>query len=249
PDTDPSPNGLLGRIERLERRMGISEDAASAGSVAPARAAVAPPAAAAPQEGAAPAQEAAPAVAPGPSKRTRSRPKKEPRGEPAVTDIAPAAESMAPDPSAEPERAVSPAASPPGVPAEIGLAHLKDAWHATMGEVGKRSKRIQGYLNPSRPVQFEEGTLLIEVQSAFHEATMTEERNRSVLTDALHSALGIKPALRFVARGAAPAPAEDHGGGEADYVEAASEPGEAHDPVELVKKGLGAEVVEERTPS
>jgi hypothetical protein len=103
--------------------------------------------------------------------------------------------------------------------------------------------------------------LLVEVQATFHESTMSEERNREVLAEALHSALGIRPALSFVARGSGPtepgdavqrpaaqpaAPAEDE---VTDIEDTSPVEGGRHDPIELVKKGLGAEVVEERTPS
>jgi len=156
---------------------------------------------------------------------------------------------------------------------------VKDAWGPTLQEVNKRSKRIWGLLNPSRPVRFDGDALIVEVQSAFHQATMTEERNRSVLADALQSALGIAPPLTFVPRGtdmtaseppAAPvagrssqpartsstrppdAPAVRAVPDEVEHVDIeATTPIEdsEHDPVEMLKRGLGAEVVEERTPS
>ncbi len=65
---------------------------------------------------------------------------------------------------------------------------------------------------------------------------------------ALHAALGVRPQLRFVERGKdavaeeAPAPAESM----SEFEDAQPIEGGEHDPFELVKKGLGAEVVEER---
>ncbi|MDQ4028561.1 MAG: DNA polymerase III subunit gamma/tau, partial [Actinomycetota bacterium] len=117
PQTDPSALGLLGRIERLERRLGIDE-LADPGTV--------------PTESLRPAQ--------------------------------PSAERSTPTRSTEKARAVSPpagdaAAQAPPVTstagAEVGFGHVKDAWGATVREVGKRSKRVGAYLTPSRPLSFD----------------------------------------------------------------------------------------------
>lgn len=163
------------------------------------------------------------------------------------------------------------------------MAHVRDAWNATLGEVSARSKRVWGLLNPSRPLRFDDDHLVIEVQSSFHESTMSEDANRGILGDALFGALGIRPSIGFVARGSAGEPVADTRPAEiqapapaaaqaprsvpkrssspSSAPASAAEPAEEmvdisetkpvlggeHDPVELVKKGLGAEVVEERT--
>jgi hypothetical protein len=62
-----------------------------------------------------------------------------------------------------------------------------------------------------------------------------------MLVDSLHASLGIRPSLQFAAQGQAPA--EPDSG--VDDLDTAA-PAQEHDPVELVKKGLGAEIVEER---
>ena len=180
PDTDPSAAGLLGRIERMERRIGI--------------------------EG------------PPPEPESREAPQPPP----------PARE----EPPARPES-----------PAEVGFGHIRDAWTATRDELGRKSKRVGAFLNPSRPVSFEGETLVVEVQSEFHAGEMAQDRNRNLLTDALHATLGIRPALRFVAQGQRPDPKPEASAADA----ADSIPVEAdHDPIALVKEGLGAEVVEEK---
>jgi len=97
--------------------------------------------------------------------------------------------------------------------------------------------------------------LVVEVQSEFHAGQMAQEANSLILSDALYAALGLKPFLRFAARGAEPLDSEtgtpssgaassgsEHGGSYADAAEAVDVD---HDPVELIKKGFDAEVVRE----
>jgi hypothetical protein len=74
---------------------------------------------------------------------------------------------------------------------------------------------------------------------------MSVAANTALVADALHAALGVRPEIQFNARGAeAKAEAtEEHIG----VVEGAK-PVTA-DPVELIRKGLGAEVVEEKSNS
>ena len=213
PDTDPAPTGLLGRIERLERRIGI-EGPPPQGEATPA------PATRAPR----PAPVAAPVPTP---PRQNERP-------------ASAAEAVPPTQAGEPGPA-----TPSTVPAEVGFGHIKDAWPQTLREVSKASKRVHALLNPSRPLTYDDGALVAEVQSDFHAEEMTGDRNRTMLIDALHASLGIKPQVSFVAVGSKQAPpvSEDEDSSVVDISD--TTPAEAdHDPIELLKKGLGAEVVE-----
>jgi DNA polymerase-3 subunit gamma/tau len=261
PHTDPSASGLMGRIERLERRFGISDQGGEA-----------PPAAAQPVQGAAPARRA-------PTRPTPQAPIQEAAPEPTVAPkparkqppARPAAEAPRTAPSEQPQAPAPETAQPaaPSSAAGIGLGHIRDAWSATIAEVGKASPRVKAYLNPSRPLAFEGGELFVEVQAKFHVDAMSEAKNRDALGAAVFAALGIKPSLKFVERGGAPeAVVEESANTEAqapptasvaDPVETPAEgemvdiedttpvEGSEHDPVELVKRGLGAEVVEERT--
>jgi DNA polymerase III subunit gamma/tau len=189
PETDPSATGLLGRIERIERRLGI--------------------------DGATPLAEA-----------------------PAPTPTAPKAEvGERKEPSA-----VAPARPDPSV--EVGFGHVRDAWAATRDELGKKSKRVAAFLNPSRAVSYDGETLVVEVQSEFHAGEMAQDRNRGLLSDALHATLGIKPTLRFIAQGAQAPEPEAQPQSASDVADA--EPEDARDPIALVKEGFAAEVVEEK---
>jgi DNA polymerase-3 subunit gamma/tau len=254
PDTDPSALGLQGRIERLERRIGIAAGPIEGGAAAPPVAQ--PPATAAPPSRTQPA--------PAPKAAAPRKPAARPE---AVAEPASQAVSEPPTPAAA-------AATPGEVPDGVGLTHIRDAWSSTMAEVNNRSKRIGALLNPSRPLRFDSGHLVVEVQSSFHETTMSEESNQSILADALFAALGIRPSVGFVARGAeiappsapttpdeaaAPAAATRTSGSRRAAAKRTDEDDDVdmeqttpvgkgeHDPVELIKKGLDAEVVEERT--
>jgi DNA polymerase-3 subunit gamma/tau len=273
PDTDPGATGLQGRIERLERRIGIQEGEAPPPDVQT-QPAPAPPDVQTQPAPAPPDVQTQPAPAPRPqSQAPRQSSSRSQAGRSPSPAPAPAPKRIDPPQPASVDPPVPAAAAPPpqpspqaaGMPAGVGFGAVKDAWAATLQEVGRKSKRIQALLNPSRPIQLENERLLIEVQSPFHESTMSEERNRAVVVAALQASLGIKPTVGFVARGSgAPPPAESSAAGpssDANQVPAATPQDEevqvedtvaledsAHDPVELIKQGLGGEVVEERTP-
>jgi DNA polymerase-3 subunit gamma/tau len=220
PETDPSAGGLLSRIERLERRAGLEETAPAAGATPTA-----------------PAQQVAP--------RERAAPPEQPVEEPAPRD------KEAPREEEAPRQKTVPTASTEQVSSDqVGLNHIRDAWNATLGEVGARSKRVAALLNPSRPIRFDDDVLVIKVQSKFHAEEMTKESNRDLLGEALHAALGIRPPLGFADRDDADAiqeTSEDDSSENADdYVPLAEAEGaQEEDPVEVVKKGLGGEVVKE----
>ncbi|HVM33956.1 MAG TPA: DNA polymerase III subunit gamma/tau [Actinomycetota bacterium] len=179
-------------------------------------------------------------------------------GRPAAPDKDAAAAS-APRPKAEPPGEA--AATPPPAPAEVGFGHFKDAWPAAQREVRRSSQRVAALLNPSRPVDYADGILSIEVQSDFHVEEMSGGGNYALLADAVQAAVGVRPRLTFLTSSGAkrertPAragrsetatsPTVEEEESVAEFVEAAPIADAAHDPVELVKKGFGAEVVEER---
>jgi DNA polymerase-3 subunit gamma/tau len=229
PETDPGSTGLLGRIERLERRIGIEppesqEVAATSGlqrSAATAKTKPAPRSVAATGD----RKSQTPVSAPPADQHEVSSSPAKPAGE---RDAAALKESGG-----------------------VGLSHVRGAWDATVVEVNRRSKRVGAFLNPSRPVEFQDDRLVVEVQSKFHATEMAAEKNRELFADALHAALGIRPKVVFTARGEAPAPSptsspgSDRGAAAGEFVD---EPlTDIHeDPIELVKRGFAAQVVEEK---
>ena len=227
PETDPSANGLLGRIERLERRSGIEHE-----HVTP----TAPSTSAPPVTPKAPSP--GPRAAPATPEADRER-----ADAPRARQTPDASRRAAPTPTDAPAQQPSEPAAGSDPPEHIGLNHVRDAWQPVLQEVGKRSKRVWGLLNPSRPLAFEDDRLVVEVQSEFHRSTLGEERNRALLVESIHAALGIRPDVRFesVPARAARAPATEV----VDLAETSPAGSVEHDPVELLKKGFGAEVVEE----
>jgi DNA polymerase III subunit gamma/tau len=210
PATDPFATGLLGRMERIERRLGIAPEAPADDS--------SPKSAVSVQHGEKPAEKSA-------------------EREPGARRVAPAEEPAVESHASEPAAATD-------VPETVGYGHIKDSWAATIKEVGKRSKRVAAFLTPSRPVRFDGESLLVELQSDFHVGEMGKDANRTMLSEALFATLGVRPQVEFAPQGA-PGPAPEPAGAAADLSD--SQPAtEEHDPVELVKKGFGAEIVEER---
>ena len=126
PDTDPSPGGLLGRLERLERRIGISEGGPVAAPVPAAGAGVSAPLTQTVSKG---SRRETPTSSPvevkPPAKSAAAKGKK------------PAA------PVEASERTSSIEEVPPLVTAVdasgVGLSHLRDAWAGVMKEVNKIS--------------------------------------------------------------------------------------------------------------
>jgi len=228
PETDLTAEGLIGRIERLERRIGLEGDAVAS----------------------------APTQGPNPSDTKSEQPpvRVAPAPPEAEVDVTPPEVTTESGQASKPVATGQPAA---GAVDHLGLGHIKDAWASAMKEVAQRSKRVAALLKPSQPVAYDSNGLVVEVQSEFHASQMAKEANSLILTDALYAALGLKPFLRFAERGAQPLDSEagSQSSGDASsgsesedgdsYADAAAAADIDHDPVELVKKGLGAEVVRE----
>ena len=231
PDTDPSATGLLGRIERLERRIGIDSAPEVGGGAALPQA---PPPSKSPSGSTTPPPTRAPQAAatremPARAKTKPSPPRRE--------------DAVGADEHREEVRA-APAAS--RVAGNVGLAEFKDAWPAVMKEVNKISRRVGALLTPSRAVAHDGDTLTVSLQAEFHAGEMKKEANRSILAEGLFNVLGVRPALAFTYSGASDQPPEEEVETATDEEDVDATTAANDDPIELVKQGLGAEVVEER---
>lgn len=251
PETDPSATGLLGRIERLERRLGIEGGSAGAGETAstasPLRSADRPTADAVGPSASRPKGTASPSPAPKRRKAEATGGQAAEAGDGGAVAKASSAAEAQPERGLSERPAVSPEPPAAGVTGgEVGLNHIRDAWPVIQGEVNKRSKRVGALLNPSRPLSFDDGALTVEVQSEFHRDTMAQDKNRSMLVDGIHAALGVKCSVAFAARGAeAATPQPEPEDTIDDVADTEAIDAKADDPVELIRKGLAAEVVEE----
>lgn len=105
-----------------------------------------------------------------------------------------------------------------------------------------------GLLSPSRAVAFDGSTLQVEVQSDFHKSSMEDQRNKEALQASLHAALGITLQLAFVSR-TAPDAGQSTAVDDVEDVATAAPADQVQDPVELVKQGLSAEIIEEKQRS
>jgi DNA polymerase-3 subunit gamma/tau len=232
PETDPTAGGLLGRIERLERRIGIDGPPPEIAAAGPA----------APEGGTSPLRSDSPRSAA--SASLRNSPGRRPPSSAAVSKAAPPNEAPPAGAPAATELPADPL-KPSLVPAQVGLGDIKESWAVTLQELRKSSMRVWGLLNPSRPLSFDGGNLEVEVQSAYHSEEMSTASNTAMVADALHAALGVRPQVVFVARGATHVEPEKDD--LPDISVAADATAVQDDPIELVRKGLGAEIVEEKT--
>lgn len=145
PSSDESERGALARVERLERRVGVSDAVSGDSTAAPEAARIAtratPAPAAAPAAGASARAEATPAAAPTPAPTAATSTTSEPGAAP---ESAPA--DVTPTDSAEPTAAPSPsaaAAAPAASVAPVGpvsTQQVKDAWPQILDAV-QRAKR------------------------------------------------------------------------------------------------------------
>ncbi|MEA2434174.1 MAG: polymerase subunit gamma/tau [Actinomycetota bacterium] len=243
PDTDPSASGLLGRLERLERRIGID-------GAAPVPAAIDPPAVVSGSDTKSvsdsstrrPPASKAPAL-PSTKKKVPAAPRAKGVAESGGRIAEESDAGFASDPEAATGGSVTSAAGSGGGSVSISL--FRDSWDAVIKEASRASKRVGAYLNSSRPVSLDGDVLVVEAQSDFHAKSLGDVSNREMVAAAVFAALGVQPQLSFVERGKQNAP-EPEVIEDAEVLEDSAQIEDAADPLEMLKKGLGAEVVEER---
>jgi DNA polymerase-3 subunit gamma/tau len=202
PAADESSEGLLHRLERMERRLGAAGDGPppaappASGPLAPASAPPASPASPAPPVASAPpAPPPEPIAAPAPT--------------PAPTPVAaPAPATVEPEPSAD---------APTGA---LDATAIRRVWDEIVATVGRRSKRAAAVVREASVRGVEGDTIVLVFQHTVH-ATMLSDAPQPLL-DAVHEviggswrirceardAAGAQPAAPAPLRAAAPAPAQ-----------------------------------------
>ena len=238
PQADLSRESLAFRIEQLEQHR----PGGGHGVVAPAQAA----AAAAPAQVAPPPAQAAPAPgAPTPSPPLSGGTRREP---PAATSAArPAAmpgdaAASAPAATPAPAPATTPAAPPPPAPAPaqppLSLEQLREAWgRSVLPTISELNIPTASILHEARPAKLEGDVLTLEFPptASFHRKLAEDDKNATILREALRTVTGRTLSLVFATGSAPPAAAAgEHA------------PLSEEDIISLLKDTLDAREVEDR---
>ena len=233
PDLDPSTDGLLRRIERLEGRLtgggraaGVEESGGPAGG---GRASVlGPPNSTPPAADPAPAEAADPAgpevpEPPGPTEEPQaSEPAESFQGsEPSEQSQAPGpAEPSEPAPSFEEESsptgpagldADSAPTGPAGLAPEMDLESLQGLWPAILDQLSKTAPALAAFFEDARPVGFDAGDAVVEISfpagATFNKRKAEVPEQRERVAEALKAVTGqsLKPSYVLL-DGDAPAP-------------------------------------------
>jgi DNA polymerase-3 subunit gamma/tau len=219
PDLHASPASMLARIERLERMAGIEPEAAAGEPAAePARLQAVP----------------------------RPAPKK-----------APAAAPPAPQPQPVAAAAPGPAPTPAGS-GEVDIERVQRAWPAVMELVKKRKITAHAMFLSAAPAEFADGELVLQFPpiNRFHRDKVSEPGSGylSPLVEAIFETFGVRPAIRCVlGQNEAPAPVSQaptqaparQGREEEDDEPVAVSITPPKDPIDLIREGFAAEIVEE----
>jgi DNA polymerase-3 subunit gamma/tau len=214
PDLDPSTEGLLRRIERLEGQLTGGGDRA-AGPVAAGN--PPPPAGAKASSGVAP---------PTPPPAAESPPQ---------DDLAPVAEEEPePEESSAPEddEAESPEPAEPAGQGQLDLGKLKQVWPAVLDQLATTAPALAAFFEEARPVGFEAAENVVEISfpaaATFNKRKAEVPEQRERVAEALQTVTGqpLKPAYVLLdgeseapVEEQAPAPKADEGLDEEELLE------------------------------
>ncbi|HEY0318991.1 MAG TPA: DNA polymerase III subunit gamma/tau [Solirubrobacterales bacterium] len=170
PDLDPSTEGLLRRIERLEARL--------AGGGRPAAETPAAPNPPPPDE---PAPEPSPADPPAPAPAEDPAPAEE-------EDPAPAEEE-----EAEPARAPD-SAHPPAPVVDVNLEQLRRIWPSIIDQLAKTAPALAAFFEQARPVGFDDAGSVVEIAfpaaATFNKRKAETPEQRERVAEALKAVTG-----------------------------------------------------------
>ena len=230
PETDPSSEAALARIERLERVLEVGGSPTLASS---------------PNAGSAePVGDAARAT----------KPAATPRAAPSATKRASQAAS-APSVPASAAKSGSVAATsaaksaPVAAEGSVDLEKLLKSWPIVLENVRARSQRLFALLRDVRPSAFAGGRLTLEARQKFHAEEVVKPKNAQMLTESLTEVLGVAPQVAAsVGDGPPPSDPEPEvaaSGDDALPAEGSTPATSATmDPLEALKQGLGAEEID-----
>ena len=220
PETDPTPAGVVARLERLERLANVA-----AGSVAPAADAVAPAPAPA-------VDDPAPKAQAPKSSTKKSEAPPEPADTVAVVEETPVA---VPDAGADGTQLPVPHAADA---ASVDVAMLRRSWGSVIQHLGQRKQAVlRALMESATPTSFDGTTLEIAFPPTFKNTVKQVESREGAFQQVLQELFGISPAITCVVR-------ESRSGDDAVHVEAVEEDDAAGDDAEAlrrVQEMLGAE--------
>ena len=221
PETDPTPAGVVARLERLERLANVA-----AGSVAPAADAVAP----------APVVEdpAPKAQAPTTSTKKKSERVTESPDTIAVVEETPVA---VPDANSDGTQLPVPHAADA---ASVDVAMLRRSWGSVIQHLGQRKQAVlRALMESATPTSYDGTTLEIAFPPTFKNTVKQVESRQAVFQEVLQELFGISPEISCVVR-------ESRAGDDGTHVEPVEEddaPGDDAEALRRVQEMLGAQPV------
>lgn len=132
---------------------------------------------------------------------------------------------------------------------DLDLEKVQRAWDLVLQKVKSRKISFQALLLQAKPVAWSDGELVLEFapRNNFHRDQVSDQSKQGPLIEAFFDIFGVRPRIRAV-RGDEP-PASQADASSAGTIDSNGEaPADAtsqRDPVELIKEGFEAEIVEE----
>ncbi|HEX3300821.1 MAG TPA: DNA polymerase III subunit gamma/tau [Actinomycetota bacterium] len=222
PETDPTPAGVVARLERLERLANVS-----AGSVAPSADAVAAP----------PVDVPTPAPAPAPKPKAPSKKTESPK--PAADTVAVVEETpvAVPDASADGAQLPVPHAADAS---SVDVAMLRRSWGSVIQHLGQRKQAVlRALMESATPTAYDGTTLEIAFPPTFKNTVKQVESRQAAFQEVLQELFGISPEISCVVR-------ESRSGDDGTHVEPVEEddaPGDDAEALRRVQEMLGAQPV------
>jgi DNA polymerase III subunit gamma/tau len=188
PEMDPSLEGVVARLDALERQARL----------------LSPPPVAAPGGSSTAGEPEARVRQAAAHDATRS-------GAPAPPPSPPAGERgprprRAQAPASPGVAAAGPAAHEDGRASAVTLDVLREKWGQVMTEVKQRTRTVHAFLLESAPQRIEGTDLILAVRHRFHLENLQDEKHRRVVEEALARVSGVPLRLRLILDEAVPAP-------------------------------------------
>ncbi|MGH2719942.1 MAG: hypothetical protein ACRDJU_15385, partial [Actinomycetota bacterium] len=182
---------------------------------------------------------------------------------PASPSPAAPASPAAPGPASAAPASAAPANTPAPAAAasQVDLDHLRRAWPSVLALVKRKKITAEAMLHEALPSDYAEGELVLEFKRSqgFHREQVSDPRKGYLnpLVEALSETFGIRPTIRCVLgeNGKGSGGDSDPSGGypsgfasghyDDDGPGNGPEPSPPMDPIDLIRKGFAAEIVEE----